>query len=56
MMRANNMVQWTECNQNNGFMNLTPLPWLSEIYGTIHLALPCHATGWLADRQISGEF
>ena len=32
------MVQWTKCNHNNRFVNLTSLPWLSEISGAIQLA------------------
>ena len=30
MMKANSMVQWTEHNQNNKFVSLPSLPWLSE--------------------------
>ena len=40
MTKANIMVQWTRCNW--------PLPWLSEISGTIHLEQP----GLMAGRQI----
>ena len=34
------MVQWTNVNQNSSFVNPPPLPWLSEISGAVHLALP----------------
>ena len=34
------MAQWTNVNRNNRFVNPPPLPWLSEISGALHLALP----------------
>ena len=46
-MKVNSMVQWTECNQKNRFVNLPSLPWLSEISGAIHLVQP----GLRADKQ-----
>ena len=45
------MAQWTNVNQNNRFVNLQPLPWLFEISGAIHLALPGLTVGWQAGRQ-----
>ena len=41
------MAQWTNVNRNNRFINLPPLPWMSEVSGTIHLALP----GLMAGKQ-----
>ena len=38
MMKANNMVQWMECNQNR-YLNPLPSLQLSEICGTEHLIL-----------------
>ena len=34
------MAQLTNVNQNNRFVNPLPLPWLSEIFEAVHLALP----------------
>ena len=48
MMNAKSMVQWTKHNRNNRFVNLPSLPWLSEISGAVHLALP----GLTAGRQV----
>ena len=42
------MVQWVNRLQNNGFVNLTRLPLLCRISGTVHLALPGLTAGWLA--------
>ena len=39
MMNADSIVQWTKHNQNNRFMNMPSLSWLSKISGAIHLAL-----------------
>ena len=51
------MTQWTNVNQNNGFVNPPALPWLSEISETIHLALPDLTAGrWQAGRQNAGKF
>ena len=48
MVNVNSIV-WTKCNQNNRFVNLPSLPWLSENSGAIHLALP----GLIAGRQVN---
>ena len=49
MMKARSMVQWTEHNQNNRFVNPSSLPWLSESSGAVHLAQPGHTAGSQAD-------
>ena len=45
------MVQWTNLNQNNVFVNPTLLPLLCEKSVAIHLAEPGLMAGWLAGRQ-----
>ena len=45
------MAQWINLLWNNNFINPPPLPWLSEISGAIHLALPGLTAGWLAGWQ-----
>ena len=45
------MAQWTDVNPNNRFINLLPLPWMSEISGAVYLALP----GLMAGRQEAGR-
>ena len=54
------MAQWTNVNRNDRFVNPPPLPWLSEISGTIHLALPGltagRLAGWLTGRRNPGKF
>ena len=42
------MVQWTNVNQNNRFVNPPPLPLLSEVSGVVHLALRDLTAGWQA--------
>ena len=55
-MKANSMVQWTECNQNNTSMNPPSLPWLSEISGAVNLAQPGLTADRLADEiQVNFE-
>ena len=55
-MKANSMVQWTEHNQNNRFMNPPSLPWLPESSGTIHQAPSGLTAGRLADKiQVNFE-
>ena len=51
MMKVNSLVQWTECNQNNRFVNPPSLPWLSEISGAVHLVLPGLTAGRQADKM-----
>ena len=55
MMKANSMVQWTERNRNNGFVNPPKLPWLSEISGAVHLAQPGITAGRQAGRQMKSR-
>ena len=50
MIEANSMVQWTECNQNNRFVNPPSLPWLSESSGALRLALPGLTASRLAEE------
>ena len=50
-MKANSMVQWTERNRNNKFVNPPSLPLLSEISGAVHLALPGLTASRLADEM-----
>ena len=55
-MKANSMVQWTECNRNNRFVNPPSLPWLSEISGAVHLVQPGLTAGSQADEiQVNFE-
>ena len=55
-MKANSIVQWTEHNQNNRFVNLPSLPWLSENSGAVHLAQPGLIAGRQADKiQVNFE-
>ena len=49
------MAQWTNVNRNNRFVNPPPLPWLSEISGALHLALPGLTAGRQAGRQAGGR-
>ena len=60
MMKANSIVQWTERNRSNRFVNPPSLPWLCEISGAIHLAQPGLTAGRQAGRQAGrrnpGEF
>ena len=44
------MVQWTNLNRNNNFVNLWQLSLLCDISGAIHLALVGLTAGWLADK------
>ena len=55
------MAQWINVNQSNRFVNPPPLPWLSEISGAVHLALPGltavrQEVGRQVNRQNTGEF
>ena len=50
------MAQWTNVNWNNRFINPTPLPWMSEVSGAVHLALPGLTAGRQAGRRNAGEF
>ena len=46
------MEQWTNVNRNNRFINPPLLPWMSEVSGAVHLALPgLMAGGRQAGRQ-----
>ena len=42
------MVQWTNLNQNNSFVDLRRSPLLCRIYGAVHLVLVGLTAGWLA--------
>ena len=44
------MVQWTDLNQNNSFVNPQRLPLLCGIFGAVHLALVGLTAGWLANK------
>ena len=50
MMKVNGIVQWTKCNRNNRFMNMSSLPWQPETSRVVHLAL----LGLTAGRQVDG--
>jgi len=49
-MKANAMVQWTEHNRNNRFVNPPSFSWLSENSGTTHLVLLGLTVGRQADE------
>ena len=42
------MVQWTNLNRNNSFVNPRRLPLLCEISGAVHLVLVGLTADWLA--------
>ena len=50
------MAQWVNRLRNNIFVNLPPLPLLSEISGALHLAQPGLTADRLAGRRNTGEF
>ena len=54
------MTQWINPNQNNGFINWTPLPFLCEKSGAILLVLVGNLAGRQAGRpavrQNTGRF
>ena len=51
MMKVNSMMQWIECNQNNRFVDLPSLPWLSKVSGAVHLVL----SGLTAGGRVGGR-
>ena len=52
MMKANSMVEWTERNRNNRFVNPPLLSWQSEISGAVHRAQLGLMAGKQAGRRI----
>ena len=47
------MVQWTDLNQNNSFVNPQRLPLLCGIFGAVHLRSTSGSYSRLAGKQIS---